>query len=84
MLNDAGEYEALDPGAIYSFAGNDYIRKGGEGHSALAEAAMDPTADGHEDYHITMDYIEAHSPVSPEIEGRITYINAAVEPLDMG
>ncbi len=82
VLNDAGEYVALDPAAIYRLVGNDYIRKGGEGHSVLAETAMDPRGDGHEDYHITMDYIEAHSPVSPEIEGRITYINAAVEPLD--
>ncbi len=82
VLNDAGEYVALDPVAIYRLVGNDYIRKGGEGHSVLAEAAMDPRGDGHEDYHITMDYIEAHSPVSPEIEGRISYINAAVEPLD--
>ena len=84
VLNDAGEYVALDPVAIYRFAGNDYIRKGGEGHSVLAAKATDPAVYGYEDYHITMDYIEVHSPVAPVTEGRITYINAAVEPLDMG
>ena len=80
VLNAAGEYEALDPAAIYTVSGNDYIRKGGEGHSVLAGKAFDIQADEYKDYLLTLDYIEAHNPVSPATEGRITWINAEVEP----
>ena len=41
VLNEAGEYEALDPAAVYRIVGNDYIRKGGEGHTVLAEQSRD-------------------------------------------
>ncbi|MCY4526416.1 MAG: 5'-nucleotidase C-terminal domain-containing protein [Anaerolineaceae bacterium] len=84
VLNAAGEYEALDPEAVYSVIGNDYIRKGGEGHSVLAEKAFNLQVDNYDDYHLTMDYIEAFSPVSPAVEGRITWVNAEVEPYDRG
>ncbi|MDE0608836.1 MAG: 5'-nucleotidase C-terminal domain-containing protein [Anaerolineaceae bacterium] len=82
VRNAAGEYEALDPSAVYRIIGNDYIRKGGEGHSVLAERAFDLQADDYRDYLLTMDYIMAYSPVSPEVEGRINWVNAEVEPLD--
>ncbi len=82
VRNAAGEYEALDPNAVYRIIGNDYIRKGGEGHSVLAERAFDLQADDYRDYLLTMDYIMAYSPVSPEVEGRIHWVNAEVEPLD--
>ncbi|MDE0328381.1 MAG: 5'-nucleotidase C-terminal domain-containing protein [Anaerolineaceae bacterium] len=82
VRNAAGEYEALDPNAVYRIIGNDYIRKGGEGHSVLAERAFDLQADDYRDYLLTMDYIMAYSPVSPEVEGRINWVNAEVEPLD--
>ncbi len=80
VLNDAGEYDTLDPAAIYTVSGNDYIRKGGEGHTVLAGMAFAIQADEYKDYHLTMDYVEAHSPVSPAIEGRITWVNAEVAP----
>ena len=82
VRNAAGEYEALDPEAVYRVIGNDYIRKGGEGHSVLAEKAFDLQADDYVDYLLTMDYIMALSPVSPGVEGRITWVNAEVEPYD--
>ena len=84
MLNDAGEYEALDPEAIYSMAGNNFVRNGGDGYSVLEENAIDPYDGGRVDFNVTLDYIVANSPVAPVTEGRITYINAEVEPLDAG
>ena len=84
VLNDAGEYEALDPEAIYSMAGNNFVRNGGDGYSVLAENAIDPYDGGRVDFNVTLDYIVANSPVAPVTEGRITYINAEVEPLDAG
>ena len=84
VLNDAGEYEALDPEAIYSMAGNNFVRNGGDGYSVLEENAIDPYDGGRVDFNVTLDYIVANSPVAPVTEGRITYINAEVEPLDAG
>ncbi len=84
VLNDAGDYEALDPEAIYSMAGNNFVRNGGDGYSVLAENAIDPYDGGRVDFNVTLDYIVANSPVAPVTEGRITYINAEVEPLDAG
>ena len=84
VLNDAGEYEALDPDAIYSMAGNNFVRNGGDGYSVLEENAIDPYDGGRVDFNVTLDYIVANSPVAPVTEGRITYINAEVEPLDAG
>ena len=82
IRNAAGEYEALDPDAVYRIIGNDYIRKGGEGHSVLAGKSFDLQADDYVDYLLTMDYIAAFSPVSPALEGRINWVNAEVEPYD--
>ncbi len=82
VLNAAGEYVALDPEADYNIIGNDYIRKGGEGHSVLEEKAFDLQTVDHVDYLLTMDYIVAYSPVSPVVEGRINWINVEVEPRD--
>ena len=84
VLNDAGEYEALDPDAIYSMAGNNFVRNGGDGYSVLEENAINPYDGGRVDFNVTLDYIVANSPVAPVTEGRITYINAEVEPLDAG
>ena len=36
------------------------------------------------DFNVTLDYIVANSPVAPATEGRITYVNAEVEPRDGG
>ncbi len=81
VLNDAGEFEPLDPEAIYSIAGNNYVRTGGDGFSVLEENAIDPYDGGRVDFNVTLDYLVANSPVSPATEGRITYVNAEVEPL---
>ena len=82
VLNEAGEYEPLDTEAVYSMAGNNYVRNGGDGFSVLAENAIDPYDGGRVDFNVTLDYIVANSPVAPATEGRITYVNAEVEPLD--
>ncbi|MCY4023937.1 MAG: 5'-nucleotidase C-terminal domain-containing protein [Anaerolineaceae bacterium] len=82
VLNDMGEFEPLDPEAVYSIAGNNYVRTGGDGYSVLEENAINPYDGGRVDFNVTLDYLVANSPVSPATEGRITYVNAEVEPLE--
>lgn len=80
VLNDAGEYEPIDPEATYSVVTLNFIRMGGDGFSVLAENAINPYDFGNVDFEVTLNYIEANSPVAPEVEGRITYVNAEVAP----
>jgi 5'-nucleotidase len=83
VLNEeTGEYEALDPEAIYTVVTNNFVRTGGDGFSVLAENAIDPYDFGTADFEVLLDYIEANSPSAPEIEGRITYVNAEIAPVN--
>lgn len=81
VLNDAGEYEPIDPEATYSVVTLNFIRTGGDGFSVLAENAINPYDFGSVDFEVTLNYIEANNPVAPEVEGRITYVNAEPAPL---
>jgi len=43
VLNDMGEFEPLDPEAVYSIAGNNYVRTGGDGYSINWHVPVDDT-----------------------------------------
>lgn len=72
ILNDDGSYTPIDVNAIYSVTTNDFIRNGGDEFSMLAENAIDPFDFGPPVDQVLLDYVAAHSPVAPTIEGRIT------------
>ena len=69
-----GGWVPLDEDAIYKVAANNYIRGGGDGYQALKELAIDPYDNGPLDVDILSAYLEKHSPVSPEMEGRIRIV----------
>ncbi len=73
---DAGEYEPIDPEATYTIAANDFMRNGGDEYYMLRDNAIDPYDYGRPLDVVVADYIEANSPVAPEIEGRITNLAA--------
>ncbi len=76
VLNEeTGEYEPLDPEAIYYVATNDYMRNGGDGYDMLEEHAIDPYDYGSPLDEVVANYIAANSPVAPEAEGRITRVD---------
>lgn len=79
---DDGSFAPIDPDAVYSMAALNFFRQGGDGFSVLAENAIDPYDAGRIDFEVTLAYITANAPVAPEVEGRITYINAEVQPRD--
>lgn len=81
VMNEAGEYEPIDPEAIYSVVSLNFVRTGGDGFSVLNDNAINPYDFGDLDFEVTLDYIEANSPVAPEVEGRITYVNAELAPM---
>ncbi|MBE2270199.1 MAG: 5'-nucleotidase C-terminal domain-containing protein [Anaerolinea sp.] len=73
---DGAAYEPLDPDALYSIVTNDFMRKGGDGYSMFAENGLDA-----EDTTVFFDdvfesYVREHSPLNPQLEGRITVLNS--------
>ncbi len=78
VKNGDGTYEAIDPDTVYKLASNNFIRKGGDGYSVFAKNAIDPYDGGAVLADALAEYIGAHSPVSPVVEGRITKLDKLI------
>ena len=74
-----GSWQPLDPDAVYKVAANNFIRNGGDEYSMFAEKAMNVYDFGPLLADVVMDYIAQHSPVTAELEGRITRVEGAAE-----
>lgn len=64
-------YEPIDPAATYRVVTNNFLAGGGDGYTSFLEAAEVINL-GFVDYEVLVEYLRAHSPVSPKEEGRIT------------
>jgi len=80
VLNEDGSYSAIDPEATYAVVSNDFMRGGGDGYSMFAENAINPYDFGRPLDEVLANYLIENSPVAPSIEGRITIVNATVQP----
>lgn len=72
VKNADGTYGPIDANATYKLVSNDFMRKGGDGYTMFAERAIDPYDAGAIMADAVAEYIALNSPVSPEVEGRIT------------
>ena len=74
VLNTEGEYEPLQLDKMYTVATNSFIAKGGDFYDSLKRAYEDGRMVNIDipDYEVFSEYIKEFSPVSPEVEGRIT------------
>jgi len=75
LAGDGITYEPIDPTATYSIVTTDFIRKGGDGYQVFADRGRDAA-----DTLIFLDdvfqsYVREHSPLDPQLEGRITVLN---------
>jgi len=68
--NATRSYQAITPGKTYRVATNTYLADGGDGYAAFATGA-DRYDTGWLLSDALAEYLEAESPVAPEIEGRI-------------
>jgi 5'-nucleotidase len=82
VLGDNGEYTPIDPAATYSIVSNNFMRQGGDSYSVFLENGMNVYDFGSPLNDVVVNYMIANSPVVAEIEGRITVVNAEVEPLE--
>ncbi len=75
VLNENGDYEPIDPEAVYRVASNDFLRQGGDEYTMFAENGTNADDSGRELDVVIAEYIANHSPVAPVIEGRITQVD---------
>ena len=69
------DWEVLDPDAFYKVVTNDFMRRGGDNYTMFRNHAVDPSDFGPLLDEALADYFETFSPVTPEIDGRITILD---------
>src|SRR5690606_8675642 len=70
-MQEGDAFVPLDPGKVYTLASNNYMRADGDGYDIFATAATNaydygPTLD-----EVLADYLAAHQPYKPYLDGRI-------------
>ncbi len=73
---DGTTYAALDLNASYTLATNDFVRKGGDGYQVFADRGIDPVDSTIFFDDVLESYARENTPLNPELEGRITVLNA--------
>ncbi|MEO8609634.1 MAG: 5'-nucleotidase C-terminal domain-containing protein [Chloroflexota bacterium] len=81
VMGADGKFSDIDLEATYSVVTNNFVRQGGDGYTMFNDNAIDPYDFGRVDYEALRDYLAANSPIKTETDGRVTIVNAEVEPL---
>lgn len=63
----------IDPAEVYTIAVNDFMGNGGDGYAVLREG-VNTLNTGLSITDLLQQYIQAHSPVTPPVVGRITIV----------
>jgi 5'-nucleotidase len=69
-IADGQSYTPIKPDAAYRVVTNNFLLTGGDGYSVL-QAGTNKIDTGLIDVDVTADYVRAHSPISPAVQGRI-------------
>lgn len=75
-VKDGDNWVALDPAKTYTIVTNNFVRQGGDGYKIFADKGDKAYDYGPSLEQVVADYIGAHSPYSPQIDGRITMAQA--------
>ncbi|AZO21940.1 MULTISPECIES: bifunctional UDP-sugar hydrolase/5'-nucleotidase [unclassified Mesorhizobium] len=73
-----GAWAPINPDKQYLVATNNYVRQGGDGYKVFAEKATDAYDYGPGLEQVVADYLGAHRPYTPKLDGRITEVGATV------
>lgn len=71
-----GAWTPINPDKDYLVATNNYVRQGGDGYKVFAEKAKNAYDYGPGLEQVLADYLGAHRPYTPKLDGRITEIAA--------
>ncbi|MBZ9660186.1 5'-nucleotidase C-terminal domain-containing protein [Mesorhizobium sp. ESP-6-4] len=72
-----GAWTPISPDKQYLVATNNYVRQGGDGYKVFADKATDAYDYGPGLEQVVADYLGAHRPYTPKLDGRITELAAA-------
>ncbi|MFC3325320.1 5'-nucleotidase C-terminal domain-containing protein [Mesorhizobium cantuariense] len=75
---EGGAWTPLNPDKDYLVATNNYVRQGGDGYKIFADKAKNAYDYGPGLEQVVADYLGAHRPYTPKLDGRITEIAATV------
>ncbi|RWB61534.1 bifunctional UDP-sugar hydrolase/5'-nucleotidase [Mesorhizobium sp.] len=75
---ESGAWAPINPDKQYLVATNNYVRQGGDGYKVFAEKATDAYDYGPGLEQVVADYLGAHRPYTPKLDGRITEVGATV------
>ncbi len=67
-----GGFAPIDPEKLYGVVANNYVRGGGDGYVVFAEKAQDAYDYGPDLADVVAEYLAAHGPYAPQVDGRIT------------
>ncbi|ESX94071.1 bifunctional UDP-sugar hydrolase/5'-nucleotidase [Mesorhizobium sp. LNJC403B00] len=73
-----GAWAPINPDKDYLVATNNYVRQGGDGYKVFAEKAKNAYDYGPGLEQVVADYLAAHRPYPPKLDGRITEVAATV------
>jgi 5'-nucleotidase len=77
---EGGTWTPIKPDKDYLVATNNYVRQGGDGYKVFAEKAKNAYDYGPGLEQVVADYLGAHRPYTPKLDGRITEIAATAAP----
>ena len=73
---EGGAWVPLDDAKTYTIATNNFVRGGGDGYKLFASNAKDAYDFGPGLEQVVADYLAAHRPYTPKLDGRITEVVA--------
>jgi 5'-nucleotidase/UDP-sugar diphosphatase len=77
---DGGAWKPIEADKTYLVATNNYVRQGGDGYKIFASNGQDAYDYGPGLEQVVADYLAAHRPYTPLLDGRITEIGATAAP----
>ncbi len=75
VRNADGSFSPIDPARVYKVVTNDFMRQGGDEYTVLKTEATDPYDFGRKLSDVLIDYVTAHTPIMPVLEGRIVEVS---------
>ena len=75
---DGGAWKPIEPEKTYLVATNNFVRQGGDGYKIFATNGQNAYDYGPGLEQVVADYLAAHRPYTPKLDGRITEIGAAM------
>lgn len=72
-----GAWTTINPDKDYLVATNNFVRQGGDGYKVFADKAKNAYDYGPGLEQVVADYLGAHRPYTPKLDGRITEVTAA-------